>query len=64
MGLFRKKRCKKRQDFIFNVEAVFKHPEIILLRVDIFPNQTAIIELHNSEGEVYNLSVDDIKRIQ
>jgi len=37
---------------------------VCLLRVDVFPNHTAIIELHNSDGEAFKLSVDDIKRIQ
>lgn len=62
MSFFKKKKCKQ-EHFVLSVAKVFKNPEIVLLRIDIFPNHTAVIELHNNEGEVYKVFADDVGMI-
>lgn len=62
MSLFRKKKCKQ-EHFILSVEKVFKNSKIVMLRIDIFPNHTAVIELMNNDGELYKISAHDVRMI-
>jgi len=62
MSLFRRKRCKDKE-VILDIKRVCDCPNVVLLRIDVFPNQSAVIELHSNKDEVFRISVSDVKRL-
>lgn len=63
MSWFKWKK-EKKPDYILNVGRLFDDTSIVLVRMDMFPNLSAVIEVHRNNGEVLELNAYDLKRVQ